>query len=160
MEPIMPPSEIKNRQVKVTEDDRQVVLHPENDDLFVQTGKQVIDACRLNISIELWIHELTALSAHVQEWARARSSRIASIYLAPRPNKLVLFVCPASKEFDFDLADEMAQLNTALTKNFNVGTVEILQVPAEELDRFVDGGGGKAKLLYGRQAESHQPVEA
>jgi hypothetical protein len=145
-------------KVTVSELDPNVILRPADNDLFVQTGKQVIDACKLNISIELWSHEIAGLIAHVLDWTKKYAGRIQSIYLAPRSTKMSLFVCPASDTFDFDLADDLTTLNTLLLKTFNVGMVEILQVPSDEIERFVDEG--RAKLLYGGQAEPHQSVEA
>ena len=49
--------------VHVSESNPNVVLRPSDNDLFLRTGKQVIDACKLDISIELWIHELASMAA-------------------------------------------------------------------------------------------------
>ncbi|MGC4030765.1 MAG: hypothetical protein QM754_03305 [Tepidisphaeraceae bacterium] len=117
--------------------DRSVVFHPENDDLFVQTGKQVIEACRLNISVELWQHEVTAMFERVREWAAERDNRIDGCYATARPTKLVVFVTPVSSTYDFDLADEITSLNRELLRNYNVGYVELAQVPRGQMDRFV-----------------------
>ena len=118
--------------------ERDVVLHPENDDLFVQTGKQVIEACRLNISVELWQHEVSAMFDRVRDWASNRSGRINGCFAAARPTKLVIFVTPTSRVYDFDLADEITSLNRDLLRNYNVGYVELSQVPGDQMDRFVD----------------------
>jgi len=147
-----------SQKIDVSESDSNVVLRPADNDLFIRTGKQVIDACKLDISIELWLHELEGMASHVVDWAQNHKDRITSIYLAARATKIALFVCPASDGFDFDLADDLTSLNTHLLKTFNVGMVEILQIPSDEIDRFVDEG--RAKLIYGRQAKPHQSVEA
>jgi hypothetical protein len=143
---------------RVSSGDPQVLLHPEDNDLMVRTGKQVIEACQLNISIELWKLEFDALCLSVKEWATKSNELARSVLIAPRGGKLALFVSPMGNTFDFDLADSLVQLNTLLAQKFNVGMVEILQIPSEEVDRFVDGS--KARVLYGNQAGSHQPVEA
>jgi hypothetical protein len=117
--------------------DRNVVLHPENDDLFVQTGKQVIEACRLNISVELWQHEVSSMFDRVRHWAAERDDRISGCYATARPTKLVVFVTPTKSTYDFDLADEITMLNRDLLRNFNVGYVELAQVPLDQMDRFV-----------------------
>ncbi len=134
-----------------------MVLRPENNDLFIRTGKQVIEDCHLGVSLDVWLHEVDALQEHVRRWAETRADRTLCVYVVPRITKLVMFVMPAAGRFDFDLADEMAELNAHLARTFNTGPTEILQVPAGELDRFVSGG--KARLLYGGQAESHPAVE-
>ncbi len=147
---------LKDDTVHVSDADTRVVLRPENNDLFVRTGKQVIEDCHLGVSLEVWLHEVDALQDHVRRWAEGRADRIARIYVVPRITKLVMFVMPAAPQFDFDLADEMAELNAQLAKTFNTGPTELFQVPAGELDRFVSGG--KARLLYGGQAEPHSAM--
>lgn len=144
--------------VRVTDSDPQVVLHPANDDLFVRTGRQVIGACRLGISVELWLRELDAALAKVREWAAARADSVRACYCAPRVERIMLFFCPKSEQFDFELADGLADLNVQLVKDFNVGMVEVSQVPWEELDRFVNLE--LARLVYGEQRRPHPPVEA
>ena len=116
-------------QLRISEGDPRIILHPSDNDLFVQTGKQVIDACKLNISIEVWKHELTAMFNHVVQWAQEWTAHIQSIHVAPRSTKTVVFISPTSDTFDFDLADEMANLNIHLLKTYNIGMVEILQIP-------------------------------
>src|SRR5437867_9646333 len=93
------------QQVRVSERDPQVVLHPADDDLFVQTGKQVIDACKLNISIEVWLRELDSLLDDVRQWFGQRATRVKACYCMARGSRIVLFFVPAIGRFDFDLAD-------------------------------------------------------
>lgn len=117
--------------------ERTVVIHPENEDRFVRTGKQVIEACRLDISIEIWRHEFRSVIEHVRAWAAKHARQVQTCYISPRTAKLMLFVVPQGNQFDFDLADEMVMLNRDLMRNFAVGTVELLQIPATEKDRFM-----------------------
>ena len=105
------------KTVHVNDADRRVILHPENNHLFVRSGKQVIEACRLSISIDVWMNELAALMGHVQRWAAQRASRVRACYCAPRGAKTVVFFVPASQGFDFDLADELAELTSQLVKD-------------------------------------------
>ena len=138
--------------------ERPVVLRPDDDDLFVRTGKQVIEACRLGISIELWLSELHAMLDAVRHWAAQRAGHVRSCSCSPRGGRMTLFFVPTSGRFDFDLADELAALNGRLVKEFNIGMVEIHQVPWEELDRFLDPDS--VRRVYGEQPESHSAVEA
>ena len=131
---------------EATDAQRQVVLHPENDDLFVQTGKQVIEACRLNISLDLWKHEVRAMFDHIRKWAADHADRVQACYISPRHTKLLLYVAPRGEAFDFDLADELVQLNRTLLRKFQVGLIEVLQVPLSEIGRFVHPD--EARELY------------
>ena len=117
--------------------ERQYVLHPENNDLFVRTGRQVIEGCRLGISLEVWFGECKAMFDEVLEWAKVRANQIRACYAVPRGVGIGLFFVPRSESFDFDLADHLAELNVKLVRSFNVGPVEIHQVPADEIDRFI-----------------------
>ncbi len=137
---------------------RQYVFHPENDDLFVRTGRQVIAACQLGISMEVWIEELVAMLDVVRAWTTKRAARVRACYCAPRGAKVILFFVPVSDHVDFDLADELTDLNTELVNTFNVGMIEVRQVPGDELDRFITLDA--ARQVYGGQSEPHRPVEA
>ncbi|MFA7236228.1 MAG: hypothetical protein WC058_05120 [Phycisphaeraceae bacterium] len=46
--------------------DRPLILHPEDNDLFVRTGRQVIDACGLHIGVELWLREMNGHASRDQ----------------------------------------------------------------------------------------------
>ena len=128
--------------------DKQFVFHPTDDDKFVRTGRQVIDACRLGISIEVWRHEVQALVEHVRAWADSHADRVRACYICPRGSRLVLFVTPNGDQFDFDLADDLVDLNRSIFREFPaVGAVEVLQIPAWESDRFM--AEGEAKPIYG-----------
>jgi hypothetical protein len=135
---------------------RKVVLRPDNNDIFVQTGKQVIAACSLGISLDLWLDEVGSLIHFVTAWTEKRAASITSCFVEPRPRCIMLFFVPASDSFDFDLADELVKLNSRLIKDFNVGLVETHQIPESELDRFLNPP--MAKQIYGNAGQSHNPV--
>lgn len=136
---------------------RRFVIQPADRDLFVRTGKQIIDACRLNISVELWLEELQLMLAHVRNWAAGRSD-VRSCHYAPRGSKVVFFFAPSSHRFSFELAADLAELNAQLAREFNIGIVEVQQVPWDELDRFLDSES--ARLLHGQPLRSPPAVEA
>ena len=119
---------------------REFVIRPADKDLFVRTGAQIIDSCRLGIGFELWFDEVQAMVERVRRWAEGRADRVRACYCSPAGKRVTLFVVPTAGRFDFDLADAIVDLNTSLVKDFNVGRVEVGQVPWDELDRFVDVG--------------------
>ncbi|OWY72933.1 hypothetical protein B7486_00900 [cyanobacterium TDX16] len=138
--------------------DRHYLIHPKNNDVFVRTGKQVIEACRLDISIELWLSEIGAMLDDVSDWSKARSEKIKSCYCSPTGARISLFFSPVGGQFDFDLSEELTDLTVKLFKKFNVGMIESHQVPFEELDRFIDVQS--ARLVHGSEFEPHRAVEA
>ena len=143
---------------EATDGTNQYVLHPEGDELFTRTGRQVIEACRLNISIEVWLAEFVSMRERVAVWAKEHAAQVSECFAVPCGLGLGVFVVPQSAAFDFDLADKLADLNRELVQSFNVGTVEVHQVPAEELDRFIIRDA--AIQVYPHANSAHQPVEA
>jgi hypothetical protein len=138
---------------------RPVLLHPEDNDLFVRTGKQVIEACRLGISVELWLSEFQAMLEEVQRWTAARAASVRACFAAARGARVALYFVPPHDQFDFDLAEQLAELNAELVKRFNIGMVEIYQIPWAELDRFINPKS--ARQIYGtEQPAAHPAVEA
>ena len=134
------------------------VLHPDDNDLFFRTGKQIIESCQLGISIEVWIDELNSMVEHVRAWASGKNDRVRTCYCTPKGTTVVLFFSPNSAAFDFDLADCLSVLNLELIQKFNVGMVEVHQIPWNEIDRFVDTES--TKLIYGEHFKPPAAVEA
>ena len=138
--------------------DRKFLIHPEDDDIFMRTGKQVIEACRLGIGFEVWVDEVNSMIEYVRDWALQHSDKLAGCYISPRGSNVGLYFIPRSESFDFDLADLLAPLNRDLMKQFNVGMIEINQIPSGELDRFTRPDARRAILPHERI--THQSVEA
>lgn len=44
--------------------DRSFLLHPTNDDKFIRTGRQIIEACQLKIGVEAWYDNLNSMLEH------------------------------------------------------------------------------------------------
>lgn len=135
-----------------------VVLPPQDDDLFVRTGQQVIEPCRLGIGVELWLKELRAMLDMVNKWATEHSSRVQACFCAPRGSKITLFVVPSSDSFSFDWAEEIAGLNIRAVKDFNLGMVEILQIPGDQVERFLMIQS--SRQVYGCPSAAHSAMEA
>jgi len=151
---------VRRKPIRIREDhdaDRPVVLHSTSDDLFIRTGKQVIESCRLSIGIEVWLDEFKSMTDYIKTWSADRPS-IRACFCAPQGAKVVLFFVPRSAHFDFELANELADLNAQLLKDFSyVGMVEVGQVPWAEIDRFVDIDS--ARYICGERPTACQAVE-
>lgn len=141
-----------------TDGNRQGPLRPDNNDLFIRTGQQVISACGLGISIDVWLEEMQSMFASVAKWVGQRKDLIEECYSVPRSSGIVLFFVTKSDQFDFDLADQLVDLNTHLITEFNIGMVEAQQIPSREAGRFIDPE--TARRVYGSNPEPHRAVEA
>ena len=130
----------------------EFVFHPESNDIFVRTGKEVIASCQIGISLQVWLDELRDLFRDVSTWAKTLTS-VRAVFALPIGSRLVLYVAPAGSCFDFDLADSLALLNRSLVKNRPViGMVEVLQVPWDDRGSFVSDN---AKCIYGDCGTTH-----
>lgn len=137
---------------------QRFVLEPADNDKLVQTGQQIIMSCQLTTSVKVWLDELADMISWLSKWAADRSNRIQGMICAPRPARVMLFVVPQSGRFDFDLADELVEMVGRVEDTFNIGTIEAVQVPADEIDRFV--GENEGKVVYGQRPAPHQPMDA
>lgn len=119
---------------------RPFVIAPENRDLFVRTGRQVIAACNTQLRIERWIEVYEAMLGSVRDFAEEHASRIEECFAVPRNAKTVLSFVPKSREFDFELADVLAVLQFDFQQRFEniLGSIEVGQVPSWDLKRFLD----------------------
>ncbi len=142
--------------------DRRYVIQLDNNDRFVQTGKQIIAGCQLGMGVEAWRKEVDALIDYVNSWIEKRTDAVSRCFIVPRGAKICLFFIPQSRTFDFKLASELAPLNIQLFRNFNVGMVEVLQIPEDEIERFI-GAGGRLNDGEGgsrEDSESYHAVES
>lgn len=96
--------------------------------------------------------------AYAASWAEKRKSLIESCYSVPRSSGMVLFFVTRSGQFDFELAWELVDLNTHLTTEFNIGMIEVQQIPFKEVDRFIDPEA--ARKIYAGNSKPHPTVEA
>jgi hypothetical protein len=136
-----PPQTLGSTQIDHARDaDRAYVIAPENRDLFVRTGRQVIAACNTQLRIERWLSLYEEMLRSVRDFAEAHAERVAECYAVPRGTKTALRFVPKSDSFDFDLAGDLADLEFDFQARFSnlLGWIEVGQVPGWELDRFID----------------------
>jgi len=149
-----------SRSRLIHENEGPIAIQPDGAgrERFYRTGKQIIEACELDIGVELWFGELQGMVAEVRRIAKEHVGRIRSCYCSPIGSRVTIFFSPKSESFDFELADQLATLNTSLLHRFKVGNLELHQVPWAELSRFINLD--EAWLIYGEQGESPVPVGA
>ena len=136
-------------------DSQKYVIAPENRDLFVCTGRQVIAACNTQMGIERWIEVYEAMLGAVQDFSKENSSLISECYAVPRNAKTVLSFVPVSEAFDFELAEKLAKLQFDFQQRFvNIlGAIEVGQVPSWDLRRFLDPNGSQ-RIFSAKQMAS------
>lgn len=132
--------------------DTRFVIHPESDDVFVRSGKQVVASCQIGISLEVWLGELNELFMTIADWCKGHAS-IRAAFAQPIGSRIAIYVAPSSSSFDFDLGDELADLNISLARKYRIlGMIEVLQIPWDDKETFI---GQAAKCIYGDSGSAH-----
>lgn len=132
--------------------DTRFVIHPESNDVFVRSGKQVVASCEIGISLEVWLGELNELFLSIAKWCKGHPA-VRAAFAQPIGSRTAIYVVPASSSFDFDLADELAVLNISLARTYRIlGMIEVLQVPWDDKESFI---GQAAKCIYGNSGSAH-----
>ena len=132
--------------------DVRFVIHPESNDVFVRSGKQVVASCEIGISLEVWLGELSELFSTIADWCTGHPA-VRAAFAQPIGSRIAIYIAPASSSFDFDLGDELATLNISLARKYRVlGMIEVLQIPWQDKETFV---GQSAKCIYGDSGSAH-----
>lgn len=118
---------------------RDFILRKLNNDHFMRTGKQIIEACELHIGVEAWKQNMADLWSDITRFAGAHRGQVKRVYMLPRPGAVQVLYVTNKDEFDFDLADDLARWNIRIRRErLMYGEVEASQIPASELSQFVD----------------------
>ena len=133
-------------------DIQPIVFHPANDDLFVRTGKEVIASCQLGIGLELWLKEVDAVIEDVKAWCQANPA-VSICHVAVFRGRVNLFFIPASASYDCQLGLLLSDLTARLYQQYNVGMIEVHQLPDRELSRFMPLSA--SRMIYVHQAAAH-----
>lgn len=146
----MPELDSSTTDVKGVIDERQNAqstyrLIDENEELFLQTGKQIISACKMHIGIQVWSSNFKKTLEIVRQWAKDRGNQIAQVLVELRSDKVIFFVVPRSQQYDFDLGFAQADLDVTLNTQCNIGYTETRQIPEYEKANFISTD---AKLVY------------
>lgn len=138
------------------QDGERTFLLRENDDIYLRSGAQIIASCKLGLNVEAWMQEFQLAMEHIAAWA-SKNPSVRSCYFGPPGSHLSLFFFPKSESFDFDLAFQLADLQAEVTRNFNVGAVELHQIPWREWERFLSVES--SRWVYGEKFKPCESVE-
>lgn len=139
--------------------DRIVVLTSVTEDRFVKTCQWLVETTKLGISHDVWLRELHQLLTYVRHWAEARADRVRSCFAAQRDSEMAIYVVPRSNRFDFDLSDELTQLDLELAEKFQACPCDVLQIPDEARDRLEDLAGHRLAVhIYGDTIRTQRQV--
>lgn len=128
----------RNEPIRLSYRDGQVMVTPEDQDIFFISAEKATDACRQAVKTEERIaafKERFLLPLH--DWCAKHADRVAACYL-PRPaGHIQAFIVTTSRRFDFQLAEEMAALERDLAKaGWRVGVTQLPDAENRSLATF------------------------
>ena len=119
-------------------DERRIVLEKLNNERFVRTGRQMIEACDLHLAVTDLLSNLHELHHDAKKLAQKQGGRVKSVCMIPRSGTVHLFFITNGEEYDFELADRLAEMNLKLRRESKLyGDVEATQLPAGEVTQFL-----------------------
>jgi hypothetical protein len=127
----MAKTNMRREPARLSYRDGQVMVTPEDQDLFFLSAAKATEACREAVRDEERVaafKEKFLLPLH--KWCVGHADRVSACYL-PRPaGHIQAFIVTSSPRFDFGLAEEIAALERDLARaGWRVG---VSQVPAVE----------------------------
>lgn len=134
---------------------RPVFVSAKDEERFFTTSQEAAEALRHRDKIAQFQKEIMAILQHLRKWMYSHATVVDKCYFGFRSGRQVIFVVPKSAKFDFDLSDELTQLDLDLAAKFNLSRCEIMQVPGnspETLSMFIDPG--EVILIYGISART------
>ena len=125
-------------KIDAERDTRRFMLRENNrDDWMVKVASQLIDACNLQTNVQLWLQEAMDLEKRVSEWCGTKPN-VGDCFASYASQGITFFLVMDSATFDFALAGELASQTHQLPSVFNVGPIEMHQIPSDEADHFVN----------------------
>jgi len=138
------------RPARIRFKDGQVVVCPEDQDVFLLIAENAIDACREAVRRDERMHHFKeSLLRPLVNWAEQHPRRVESMYLAEANTEhLTAYVLTHTERYDFDLAEELAALD--LSPGRAGRPISVHQVPRSDdtdLSHFFDPE--RALQIYG-----------
>lgn len=142
------------------EGDRMVLVTPANEDRFMVTIAQAIEACvasqeqQPNVVMRFQ-QEYEALLGHLAEWAEEHRHKICKAYLTVRDSDLLFVVVQREPAYDRAFEDDLTELNIGVVRDGRFGLIRmnVLGMP------FAADDGDTAFLVPGRVLEYRLSAE-
>ncbi|MEX0716151.1 MAG: hypothetical protein WD066_06175 [Planctomycetaceae bacterium] len=126
---------------------QQVVVVADDEDRFVTTAGEAARACKRAADDQEFIAQFRAFLARVHEWCEIHSAAVEKGFVTITDGGLHVLLCLANPNYDFDLEDELVELDLELADDFPLCTAEVLQVPKQQA--LATELSSEALLVYG-----------
>jgi hypothetical protein len=106
-------SEARRVPVQLSYQDGQVIVTPEDQDIFFISAARATEACREAVRNDERIsHFKEGFIVPMRNWCEKNKHAVSACYLAlPESAVLPVYVIGAGEQYDFDLAEELAKMS-------------------------------------------------
>ena len=151
--PVMNEHETKAQKgpIRLTWDDNiPVLITPEDENRFMMESQGAISACQFQMAQRAFLDRFKEkLLPAVHEWCVSHQDQVRACYLTLTGQVMMGFVVSASRSYDFDLSDPVADLEFQLYQDN--WPIEVIQIPNGDPDTvqtFFDPE--RSILVYGQ----------
>lgn len=93
-------------------------MTPEDQDRFVITASEAARACKqAQDSIE-WGRQWNDFLVFMNQWCKSRADKVDAGYVTIGDSALNVLICVTAGDYDFDMEDEIAELDLEISKKF------------------------------------------
>jgi len=135
-------------------EDGEVVVTPKDRSLFLISAEKATEACRDAMQREEGIARFESeFLVPLHDWCVAHSEPVRACYVGLPAGHIPVFVVKSSRQFDFDLAEEIASLELKLSDSgWRIGMSQLPDADEESLATFFSPEG--ALEVYAQQGSA------
>jgi hypothetical protein len=106
-------SEARRVPVRLSYSDGQVIVTPEDQDLFFSSAERAAEACKEAVRNDERISNFKAgFIVPMRDWCEKNKRAVSACYLAlPDSSVLPVFVIGVNERYDFELAEELSKMS-------------------------------------------------
>jgi hypothetical protein len=141
------------------ESKRQIVVIPENQDRFLTTASAAAQACQQAEKQSEWVEQFKEFLGFIHQWCIDHGDKVHSCYVTIGDHSLNVLVCLKGDDYDFELDDQLAELDLALFDRYPVCTADVIQIPNQNAltEQFLPKqASSEAMQVYGDGAGSSE----
>lgn len=121
-------------------DGRDVLFEPLDEDRFVLSCGEAVKCAQIGMGVQALGDEIREAIRGARTWLDKRRESILACYATLRDGQILFVVIPSAPSFDFELANDLADLDIEIAEA-TLCHCEVIQVPAkctEDLSGFLD----------------------
>lgn len=105
-------------RLRISEEDRQVLVEPADNDKFILRVKEAIIACRVMAEYKsLFEGHLDHLKNILGSWASKRKEKLHKVFLTLQDARMLFLVVTKLQTYDAQLEDELADLELEIAQD-------------------------------------------